>query len=833
MLRAVVAAGVVAYLPGALLFRLPWWRRDQRAALAADERLFWAVLLSVCWSVAVTIALAVSNRYSFDRLLTTNAVVSVLLVLIARLRLRYDTAAPRPGWRALVPIALVALGAYQYFPPSEYVIGGKDPGTYLNEGVQIAQRGEAIPADAMVAAVPAQLRDLFFTIDTRASGLGLYYGLRFMGFWIEDPGSGRVVGQFPHLLPASIAIGYGLNGLSGARQAVGVWAILGVLAIYYAGARVFGTAAGAAAAAMVAVNVLEVWFARDPSAEMVSQPLIFAACLAFGYAMQGARGFFGAVAGALVGLMMFLRYDNILTMATVGGAALLLPAAGARIGAAFPTALVISSGLGFWYLHGPMRGYAEFPSAVIRDRGGLWLIVPLVLLSFAVRAALTGEALGKLARRWIPIAGAISLTALAVYAYFIRDVAGRLAIHDAMSFRAFGWYVTPLVLGLAVAGIAVAILRKFWINPALFVTIAGYAVAFFYKIHIQPVHFWSMRRFIAVALPAALLGVVALAAEAGRVAAPARLKAWLPALVVIAAAVPITWVFWTRAEPVRRHVEYAGLIPKLEGLASRVGDRDLLVAESRNAGSDVHTLALPLAYIYARNVLVLASAVPDKKLFETFILWAQTRYDRVLFMGGGGTDLLTRRVVAEPVASEQFQVPEYDAPVNAYPAGPRRKDFEFSLYRLSTAPAGAGAPIVVTVGDRDDLQVLRFFGKEKLGTNGTPFRWTGAQSFVALPGISTAAKDVRITMSHGGRPASAPPPAVEVAANDRVLGTVTVTADLQSYTFALPADLVAAAATETEPVRLRLRVATWNPQAILGGGDNRDLGVMVTRVEVR
>jgi len=62
---------------------------------------------------------------------------------------------------------------------------------------------------------------------------------------------------------------------------------------------------------------------------------------------------------------------------------------------------------------------------------------------------------------------------------------------------------------------------------------------------------------------------------------------------------------------------------------------------------------------------------------------------------------------------------------------------------------------------------------------------------------------------------------------------VTVTADLQSYTFALPADLVAAAAAETEPVRLRLRVATWNPQAILGGGDNRDLGVMVTRVEVR
>ena len=190
MFRAVLAAGVVAYLPGALVFRLPWWRRDLRAGLGADERAFWAVLLSLCWSVAVTLALALANRYSFDRLLTTNAVVSVLLVLIARLRLRYDTPAPRPGWRALMPIALVALGGSLYFPPSEYVIGGKDPGTYLNEGVQIAQRGAAIPADATVAAVPAPLRDLFFSIDRRASGLGLYYGLRFMGFWVEDPQSG-------------------------------------------------------------------------------------------------------------------------------------------------------------------------------------------------------------------------------------------------------------------------------------------------------------------------------------------------------------------------------------------------------------------------------------------------------------------------------------------------------------------------------------------------------------------------------------------------------------------------------------------------------------------
>ena len=45
-----------------------------------------------------------------------------------------------------------------------------------------------------------------------------------MGFFIREPEHGHVVGQFPHLFPASIAIGYGLDGLTGARRAIGVWA---------------------------------------------------------------------------------------------------------------------------------------------------------------------------------------------------------------------------------------------------------------------------------------------------------------------------------------------------------------------------------------------------------------------------------------------------------------------------------------------------------------------------------------------------------------------------------------------------------------------------------
>ncbi|MBE3035451.1 MAG: hypothetical protein IMZ74_19940, partial [Actinobacteria bacterium] len=195
---------LVAWLPGAALFRLPWWDRDRRAALDAEERLFWAVVLSAALSLSIVLALAALHRYSFTRLLLADALLVAAAGAIARLRLRLGPGAPRPGLTAIVPLALVLLGAWLFFPPAEYIIGGKDPGTYVNEGVQIAQRGTLVFHDPVVSSVPAFARDLFFPQHEGAAE----YGVRFMGFFITDPDTGAVVGQFPHLFPASIAIGY-------------------------------------------------------------------------------------------------------------------------------------------------------------------------------------------------------------------------------------------------------------------------------------------------------------------------------------------------------------------------------------------------------------------------------------------------------------------------------------------------------------------------------------------------------------------------------------------------------------------------------------------------
>ena len=53
------------------------------------------------------------------------------------------------------------------------------------------------------------------------------------------------------------------------------------------------------------------------------------------------------------------------------------------------------------------------------------------------------------------------------------------------------------------------------------------------------------------------------------------------------------------------------------------------------------------------------------------------------------------------------------------------------------------------------------------------------------------------------------------------------------YAFEIPPALAAQAAASVDSVTVRLISTTWNPRALTGADDNRDLGVMVDRVEVR
>jgi hypothetical protein len=822
---------IVGWLPGAVLFRLPYADRNKRASLDADERLFWAVLLSVALSSSIVVLLAALGRYTFERLIAADLVIAAAGLIASRFRLRLGAAARPAGPAALVAVVLVGIGLYRFFPPAEYVIGGKDPGVYVSEGIQIAQRGTFVYEDPVVASVPVFARDLFFPSHQRDD----YYSVRFMGFWIRNPDTGAVIGQFPHLFPASIAIGYGLDGLTGARRAIGVWAILGVLAVYICGRRVFGRAAALAAAVLLSLNVLEVWFARYPNAELVMQALLFAALLATARAHVDDDPFFAPVAGALLSLLLFVRFDAVLAIAAVVASLALARFTGAiRLRTSFFVTLLAVGALAAWYLLGPMRAYMWLPIVFVSNLR-LWQYAALVGGAALVLGLLALGArqprLSARVRTVAPdvIAGLVAIAAL--YALYVREPAGLLAAHDAYALRTFtSYYFTLPALFAALIGFAIFARRAFWRAPELFTTVAFFAFFFFYKIRIVPQHFWMARRFLPIVLPGALLFACAAALGGTRGGlAPARL---LRSAIGLAFVALVAAHYARSARPILDHVEYAGLIPRLEEIAGRVGDRDLLLVETRTDAADTHVLAMPLADIYARNVLVLSTPKPDKAVVAAFLAWARTKYERVLYIGGGGTDLVSPAWDVRPLASERFTVPEYDSPVDAYPRFVRTKEFDYSLYELAP-PAAGGAPasLDLDVGTNDDLYVVRFHSKEQ--TEGRSIRWSRDRSYVASPTLPATAREVVLTMNDGGRPPAAPRAVVTISLAGQVLGAVTVDTGFKDYRVAIPPELVQRLAATRQSVELTLETTVWKPLEVLGTPDPRSLGVMVDRVAIK
>ena len=200
------------------------------------------------------------------------------------------------------------------------------------------------------------------------------------------------------------------------------------------------------------------------------------------------------------------------------------------------------------------------------------------------------------------------------------------------------------------------------------------------------------RRFLPVILPGALLFAAAAALSGTR-------GAWAPTRM-------LRWHDWRGIRPAARdavhaggkallqHVEYAGVIARLEALSATLGDRDLLVVESRNAGP-------------TRTSSRCRSPTSTRAM-----CWSSTRRGPTRPRSRGsstgrapGTTACCSWAAAEPtccrrrgpldaVASERFQIPEYDAPADAYPRFARAEGVRLQPLRIDAAgPIERGAAL--------------------------------------------------------------------------------------------------------------------------------------------
>jgi hypothetical protein len=840
---ALAAALVLFVLPG-LVF-LARRRGEDREALLFDEALFLVVALSIACSSWVALVLAELGLFSLPRAAAVVGVACAIEAIGGAVFVRrLGRPLPRwPGLRALAPALIVlALALALQTRPSEYVMGGRDPGTYVAAMALIGRTGGVAYVDPAVLSIPREDVALFYrNPDSPDETWG-----RFMGMPLERPETGRVVPEFFHLFPAFGAYLFQAMGVRGALAAPCVFGVLGTLAVFFTWRRLFGAPVALLAAGLLSINVIQVWFGRYPMSEPMTEFLLFLGVWAFAMWEERGAPAFGALAGAALGLTLLAHLTGVLIVAPLALYFFIRRARGALPWArarplVVPILLLSAHALvhaTFWsrkYLLGvARRPYWEQPWWVWI--GGATALVAVLLIAHRLepRGMAWTDRHGSLVRRLI--AGAVVV--LALYAYFLRPQlsawAGadgntspplahrgwlvalgfqRLAAHDAQSLVRLGWFVTPLVLALAVAGFVLLVRR--WDRRWLFaILVAGtYSAFFLYKTRVTNDYYFALRRFVPVILPSLLaLAAVSLVALWRRGIAGRAVSAALTAA--------IAGLFLRDMLPLVSYRDWKGSVRFVDDLARRFGPGDVVIFEQPRS---VHLLSLPLWAVHGVNALELARYNPDPARLNHLVRAWRGRYRNIYFVHTYSTDLCG--LFLQHVEDMSFGTYEWERGYGKKPARPDPRALRFRISRV-VPPEDLKVPPLreIDVGGSDDVQVSGFYDKE--GGGDRTYRWTGRCASVYLPG-ARGGDEVTLTTSTGRRPLTVPL-AVTVSVAGASVGRFETGREWGEHTLRLPDPL------PPGPPVLRLDVTTFRPVNVWPDAtdDARDLGVMVDRIRL-
>lgn len=553
MITALLALLVLLALPGLATIWVPL--ADQRSRLGRDancrsprdaaapagldlaEVVGVAISASFLLSSIVAFTLVMLGWFSLWALL---GIVGFYTVAAAALTLRRHRGL-MDGWppkfTARNPVMLVAVLGIMvslvalYSQTSENVLLHRDPSAYVNAAVYIAENGASLIEDDLYYSLSNEVQQAFvfkMPADSQAHRVnGHQMNFRLQGF-LANTEQRKTTPQFFNLYPTWQAVGYSLLGMPGTFLVSPLFGALSVLLIFLVGRRLFGTVAGAVAAALLSVNLAHIWYAKTPASEAMTQTIFLSAVLLWAIYFQSNSSknkVLGILAGLSLGSMALIRIDFVIVIGAATALILYMYATRRlhRRDLYFIIPLISITALGVAGALHTSLPYLTFSYQTTPHRQPILVIAVVVMLAAVAigtfPALRVGPFLSLMELRHglkIRISLAVALMALAAYAYFIRPLGDPVMMtnlfgnivtsRDEDSLVYLGWYLSAPGLFLAVVGGAVALSLKFnSVSSLLLVT--GLTVTIYYLVdpRIRPDHFWIIRRFLPVAIPLCLL----------------------------------------------------------------------------------------------------------------------------------------------------------------------------------------------------------------------------------------------------------------------------------------------------------------------------------------
>lgn len=537
----------------------------------------------------------------------------------------WQQAAPLPRWLPVLLLLWLAL----YSRPFELVVGGRDPGIYINTAARIATRGGlAVPDEFFSRITPEDRTRLLYTRKLLEDQY--FFPHKWPGFlWMAE--NAETVPQFYPYYPALMAASYVLTGFKGTLTVLPLVSLLLALVLAELATRVInhwpgdgggagssdrGYWSGSVAAFALLLNPASLWFGRFANADLVFGLFILAALLFWAWAAfadqqdADSRTFHWTVSVLAFGAALLTKIDGWYVAPAVVAILMIYHPRRGRSGPFARVAWILISLLyvitivryNYPYVLGTVatEGWGIFTDARLAVALTVvylvFLTAPTLLPCWLAPERITS--LGsrfRLPQRGVPVA--IAVLSLGIGFLFAGATTPNLSLSRSLEVLIdyIGW---PMLL-MTGAGIW-SLWRHAEHDRLELALLALFFTGGLYIIVRTPMidHPWNIRRAVSIAIPSlvlfAALGVeklrAAVVARLGGPNASRTLSTTVRGVLVLSLVVPLLW----RDVPIVHHTEVEGALAELEQLEA-IFPADSVILADASRMLDLFAPALSIA----------------------------------------------------------------------------------------------------------------------------------------------------------------------------------------------------------------------------------------------
>lgn len=203
-----------------------------------------------------------------------------------------------------LPIFILIIASVLYFGfPTKFMIGGRDYGLYLLDGIHIAETGSMqYETDEYLNENYSELKDVLFP-----GYPGLFTPEKVEGMEGEP---GEISPQFMPMFPSALAIGYDMAGIEGVIRVNAVIGLASLLVLYYFTKEFFSQKSAVVAMGLMVLEPAQLWGVRITETEILSQLLLFLAMYVMMSGWKKKNTVYFGWAGFLLGIGCMNRIDT-------------------------------------------------------------------------------------------------------------------------------------------------------------------------------------------------------------------------------------------------------------------------------------------------------------------------------------------------------------------------------------------------------------------------------------------------------------------------------------------------------------------------------------------